>query len=115
DCLDFVGDDAALGDVMAGSDDALYQKRAGLVVLYVARVGNREHRDLERHELLRLVDSRHGYTLTQHDTCPGPPSSRKRPRPSLSSIPARAGMRKSDLITKARPRTSCRRPKSCPD
>ena len=64
DRLDVVGDDAALGDEMAGGDDAMHQQRARLVVLDVARVGDGEHRNLQRHELFVLVNPGHGTHLT---------------------------------------------------
>src|SRR5580698_172151 len=64
DRLDVVGDDAALGDVMAGGDDALHQHRPRLVVLERTAVGNRQHRDFQRYELLGLVEPGHRYTFT---------------------------------------------------
>src|SRR5277367_3549706 len=72
-------------DVMPGRHDALHQERPGFVVLDVARVGDRQHRDLERHELLGLVDPGHGYTFTQH-------ASRQCGEPGAYRTPARAGM-----------------------
>ena len=64
DRLDVVGHDAALGDQMTGGADTLHQERAGFVVLEIARVGNRQYRDFQRHELFLLIDPRHGYTFT---------------------------------------------------
>jgi len=63
--FDIVRHDATLGDQMTGSADTLHQERAGFVVLEIARVGNRQHRDFQRHELFVLIDPRHGYTLRQ--------------------------------------------------
>ena len=59
DLLDVVGDDGAAGDRMAGLRDALGQRGAGLVVGEFAGVGDRQHRDLERDELLGFVDAGH--------------------------------------------------------
>src|ERR1700733_11113507 len=65
DGLDIVMDEAALGDEMPGRDDSLHQKSARFVVLHRARVGYRQHRELERYELPALIDPSHGYTFTQ--------------------------------------------------
>src|SRR5579872_465141 len=67
DRLDLVGDDAALGDEMTGGDNALRQHRAGLVILDRACVGNRQHRDLERHEAFGFVNSWHGLRFLKAD------------------------------------------------
>jgi len=47
---------------MASGADPLHQQGAGFVVFEVARVGNGEHRDLERYELFAVVDSWHEKT-----------------------------------------------------
>src|SRR5262249_49236837 len=55
-----VADDLPVGDRMAGLLDALRQGRARLVVRRLAGVGYRQHRDAQRHEGARLVNSGHG-------------------------------------------------------
>ena len=52
DFFHVVGDDGAAGDRVAGLLDALGQGRAGFVVGELAGVGNGQHRDIERNELL---------------------------------------------------------------
>src|SRR5580704_14039918 len=89
DRLDVVGDDAALGDVMAGGDDALHQHRPRLVVLERTGVGNRQHRDLQRHELLGFVEPGHRYTFTNHLHYGSRPPDAKHPadRPPYTALP----------------------------
>ena len=65
DRLDIVRHDAALGDHVAGGNDALHQDRARLVVLEIAGVGHGQHRDLERHELSLSSIPGIGQTSTQ--------------------------------------------------
>ncbi len=43
--------------------DALDQRRAGFILACLARVGNRQHRDLQRHKLSALIDTGHGSFL----------------------------------------------------
>ena len=51
DSVDVVDDDLARCEVVAGSGQPVGQRRSGFVVLKRACVGNRQHRDVERHEL----------------------------------------------------------------
>ena len=68
DLLNVVGDDRAVADRVAGLGDALDQGRAGLVAGEIAGIGNRQHRDLQRHELPAFVDSGHGASVAHTRT-----------------------------------------------
>mgnify|MGYP006123328267 CR=1 FL=1 len=49
--FDVIGHDVACSKMMSRRRDAISQRRAGLVVGKRTRVGNRQHRDVERDEL----------------------------------------------------------------
>jgi hypothetical protein len=63
DRLDFILDDRAFGDDVAGCANTLDQRRAGFVVGCLARVGHSQHRNLQRHELSAFIDAGHYTSL----------------------------------------------------
>src|SRR5262249_18394713 len=65
DFLHDIDHDGTAGDRVAGLFGALDQCRAGPVVGEGARVGDRQHRDLQRYELPAVVDSGHDAPFTQ--------------------------------------------------
>ena len=56
DRVDLVRDDLARREVVTGRGKPLGQRGSGFVIFKRARVGNRQHRDVERDELFWFVD-----------------------------------------------------------
>ncbi len=59
DRLHLVLDDRPFGDSVTSRANAFDQGRTGRVVVVFARIGDRQHRNLQRHELTALVDAGH--------------------------------------------------------
>src|SRR6185437_12937225 len=73
DRLDIVLHDLARGELVAGRGETVDERGSGFVVGNRARVRNGQHRNVERNELLRLIDGGHAPLLL---SCPalGPAS-----------------------------------------
>ena len=105
DRLDVVGDDLARRKRVTGRGQPLRQRRAGFVVGQRARVGDRQHRDVERHEC--FVSSMEDMTASYpaHAPCrsaPGDPRSARRlasaPRATTRPRKRVAGLHRALLI-----------------
>src|SRR6266404_2418093 len=59
DRLDVVRDDLARRKLVAGGGEAFRQRGSGFVIHKRARVGNRQHRDVEGYEFFRLIGGSH--------------------------------------------------------
>ena len=59
DRVDIVHDDLARSENMTGRGDPVRQRGPGFVLANRARIGNRQHRDVQRHEFPGLIDGRH--------------------------------------------------------
>ena len=56
DRVDVIGDDLTRREMVTGRGETFRQRRARLVIAKRARIRNRQHRNVERHELFCLVD-----------------------------------------------------------
>ena len=56
DRVEVVDDDLTRREMVTGRGETFRQRRARLVIVKRARIRNRQHRNVERHELFCLVD-----------------------------------------------------------